>query len=151
MCDFYSSFFLEDIDFYKKLGDNCDLYSKEEKPISESKKRIEEIGAYKGVLNKCKKYRENQHQNCYYNKKTNKYEGDPGHKNMITLLEETKNKCDKAEKEIIQKIKKSEIEFKPIRKQTIKSLDNINKSKVAKFIRSRHSKRKKHHKKQSRK
>lgn len=143
----YNIKFTEDIELYNKLGSNCNLYLNkvDNYRLDELKKKIEEIGAYKGVLHKCSKYRENHHKNCYKNI-NGKYEGDPGHKDFIQILNDTFKICNTAETTINAKINKLEKEYKKSDKKIVRSLDRKATKDTATKIRSKYSDDKKHHK-----
>ena len=161
--------FLDDIDekekntlkFYNAISHRCKEYDKKynieemkEQDIDKLKQQIEEIGAYKGVIHKCSKYRNNQHKNCYHNVSDDKYEGDLPHQHFLDQINSNLKSCQQAGKHLLKYVNEYENkhnqenkqENKQVKKDVIRSLDSKSAKYYSKKIRSKYSKDKKHHK-----
>jgi hypothetical protein len=156
--------FLDDIDekekntlkIYNAISHKCKEYDKtynikemKEQDIKKLKQQIEEIGAYKGIIHKCSRYRENQHKNCYYNVSDDKYQGDLPHQHFLKQIKSNLKSCENTGKHLLAYINEYEQKNKQENKQVknvVRSLDSKGAKYYSKKIRSKYSKDKEHHK-----
>jgi hypothetical protein len=126
-----------DIKTYDDIDRKCSEPVNFKLNLSNLKVQKEELENYSKALNSCKRYRKNQHKNCYKNiYDENQKEGDPGHKKYIQKLNNIEKKCKNVKNSIQKHINNRKI-LNIVKSRKIRTITKSKAKKRSKLIRSR--------------